>query len=290
MPDLIVLSTVQSDQSTSAVIDWLGNHEVLRINNDDVPASIQAHWLPLDYQKVFPDIKSIWFRKGHYSTVTLNAAHPEMEAFATEELYALSRAFYSDNQKTRALGTTEYVPFSKLSLLLIFKQFNLNIPETLVTSKKEELIEFRKRNNDVIIKPLSEGVRFKVGDQYYKTFTERLTKDLFEALEPTFFPTLFQKRIEKKFEIRSFYLNEEIFSMAILNPSIPITDVDSRIHSRNNKVRRVPYKLPTEIENRMKSVMKLLCLDTGSFDIIHGIDNAFYFLELNLAGQFENLS
>jgi hypothetical protein len=287
---MIVIITNQFDDSTSEVLEWMRGDDVLRINNDTVPQYFQSTLVDLDFSKNLPFIDSVWFRKGGYVDIDINCNNKTIIKHASHELYALSRFYYSIGPNTRTLGTTNIIRLSKLSILQSFKRHSLNIPPTLITTQKSSLISFKKQHSEVIIKPLSEGAKFEIDGQLYKLYTEKLVDSIIEGLNDDFFPTLLQKCIPKKYEIRSFILNDEVYSMALLTSKGSPDIIDLRWHQQVEEIRSVPYKLPSELQIRMIELMQSLSLDTGSFDIIKGIDDRYYFLELNVAGQFGGLS
>lgn len=286
---MIVLSTTLFDSSSSDVIDWLGNSKVLRINNDDVPKIFLEMDLKIEFNNHLPNIKSVWYRKGGY-TKLISGENQEICKYATQELYALSHFFYGKNSEVKTLGTAEFLSLSKLSILSIFNDCGLETPPTLVTTMKQDLAKFKEQHGDIIIKSLSDGVRFQRSNRNYKIYTEELSESSMANLNEKFFPTLVQKKIDRNFEIRSFYLNGKFYSMAIFITEKINLEVDYRIHMQRKGLRMIPYQLPNEVESKMRNVMKKLSLDTGSFDIIKALDGKYYFLELNPSGQFGALS
>jgi ATP-GRASP peptide maturase of grasp-with-spasm system len=277
------------DPSSSDVIDWLANSKVFRINNDDIPRIFLGMNLKIEFNNDYPNVKSVWYRKGGASKL-INSNNQSLCNYSTQELYALSHYFHRKKSSIRKLGTSELFSSNKLSILSEFRECGLDIPPTLVTSSKEDLIMFKKQYGDIVVKPLSEGVSFQKDNFNYKIYTEDLSEDFIVTLNEYFFPSLFQKKIIKKFEIRSFYLNGKIYSTAIFISKKVKEEVDHRIHLQLNELRRVPYQLPAEVESKMKLVMEKLSFETGSFDIIKSYDGKYYFLELNQSGQFGAIS
>jgi len=97
------------------------------------------------------------------------------------------------------------------------------------------------------------------------------------------FPVSFcQKLIEKKFEIRAFLLVDTFYSMAIFND-----EIDGRNNQKES--RRVPFKLPENIEIKLLKLLKKLNYNFASIDLLSD-GESLYFLELNPVGQFGNLS
>lgn len=287
---MIIISTIGYDDTASNVIEWLSGENVNRINNDEVPEYFSESPIDLCISESNNSIKSIWLRKGGKSSLNLEGIAPDILSHATEEMYALSQYNYYRGTKTITLGTSDLIPLNKLAVLRVFKDHSLQIPPTLVTNQKATLQDFLYKHKEIIIKPLSEGTRFNINGQFYKIYTEKLNHEIADQLSDRFFPTLFQKCIKKKYEIRAFYLNGNIYSMALFTSLHEETNVDHRSYKQHNTIRSVPYQLPSEIEEKIKALMSFLKLDTGSLDIIKGIDDEFYFLEINPAGEFGELS
>ena len=107
--------------------------------------------------------------------------------------------------------------------------------------------------------------------------------------EDSFFITFFQEKIEKDFEIRSFYLNGRFFSTAIISQNDERTKTDFRKYNLEKPNRNVRYNLPIEIEGKTRQLMELLDINCGSIDFIKS-EEKFYFLEVNTVGQFLGVS
>ncbi|MBM6497958.1 hypothetical protein H9X54_001390 [Flavobacterium macrobrachii] len=105
-----------------------------------------------------------------------------------------------------------------------------------------------------------------------------------------FFPSLLQEYIQKKYELRIFFLNDKLYSMAIFSQESEQTKIDYRNYQKEKPNRRVPYKLPIEIEEKLIFFMRKIELNSGSIDMIVTYSNEYYFLEVNPVGQFGALS
>ncbi|WP_228414336.1 hypothetical protein [Chryseobacterium sp. CH21] len=103
------------------------------------------------------------------------------------------------------------------------------------------------------------------------------------------FHHFFQEKIEKDFEIRTFYLNGHCWSMAIFSQNDEQTKTDFRKYNKKKPNRNVPYLLPKHIEDKIELLMKSLDINCGSLDFIKAGEK-YYFLEINPIGQFSSLS
>lgn len=116
----------------------------------------------------------------------------------------------------------------------------------------------------------------------YTSLVEDVTKE-------TFFISFFQDMIIKDFDLRIFYLNEQIWSYVIFSQTDEQTMLDFRKKNDKKPNRIVRYKLSSEIELKICELMKELDLNSGSLDFIKSGEK-FFFLEVNPIGQFTNLS
>jgi len=169
-----------------------------------------------------------------------------------------------------------YVKENKIDILLLAQKNGLTIPETIITNSLKGI-----NPKEYITKPLSSTVGFKYGDKFYSTYTTIVAK-----VKHKFLPSLLQKKIEKRYEVRTFYLDGECYSMAIFSQNDKQTEVDFRKYNYKKPNRNIPYKLPANMEDNIRKLMNDLGLKTGSIDIIKGKDDMYYFLEVNPVGQF----
>lgn len=103
------------------------------------------------------------------------------------------------------------------------------------------------------------------------------------------FSSPFSGKIEKEFEVRTFYLNGKCWSMAIFSQNDEQTRVDFRKYNRIKPNKNVPYNLPIDVEEKIHQLMQFLDLNSGSIDFIKK-GNQHYFLEINPIGQFTGMS
>jgi len=151
-------------------------------------------------------------------------------------------------------------------------------------------MDFLSVNDRVISKDINDAFHFYHPKEQFGTYAELITKNNLDEIPDTFIPSLVQKYIEKKIEIRTFFFMNEIKSMAIFSQNDSKTKVDFRKYNLKKPNRTVPFKLPVEIENKLTDLMKSLDLETGSIDLIMTPINDFYFLEVNPVGQFGMVS
>jgi glutathione synthase/RimK-type ligase-like ATP-grasp enzyme len=142
----------------------------------------------------------------------------------------------------------------------------------------------------VICKPLTNvaHVYSDLDGVSYKMLTKEITKDFLESHSNEKISTsqMFQQMIDKDIEIRAFYIDNEIYSMAIFSQDDATTSVDFRNYNNKYPNRTVPYKLPDRMHNMVLKLFSKLKLSTGSVDLIKNTKGDYYFLEVNPVGQF----
>jgi ATP-GRASP peptide maturase of grasp-with-spasm system len=300
---LIVIVSEDYDQSTASVIEWLLSlgAEFVRINTDlhivaeavDIADASQTVIRVGDKRIPLEDIKSIWFRRGNFNLRFPDLPIPEDFIFKND----LLRNVYSELLTTRdyinykllnrtVLGNHS-VHINKLIVLDKARKSGLQVPHTLLTSRKDQLLRFKEQHKEIICKAISEAVQFHneaVGVML--NYTQCVTDETIEKLDDTFHISLFQNKIEKKYELRIFYLDGDFYPMAIFSQLDSRTSLDFRKYNWTKPNRNVPYNLPPRIKESIESLMKSLDLNTGSVDMAVDINNNYIFFEVNPVGQY----
>lgn len=177
---------------------------------------------------------------------------------------------------------------NKLDVLIKASEVGMDIPNTLVSGDREEIIKFfQECNENIITKSLYAIIPSYNGNKegfVLKSYTEPV-EDI-EMLPEHCFPTFFQQNIEKAYEVRVFFLDGKCYSAAILSQAKNSPHVDYRREDRKNPSRIVPYNLNSKTKSQIRKLMKVVGLNTGSLDFIIGQDGKTYFLEVNPVGQY----
>ena len=189
----------------------------------------------------------------------------------------------------KTIGNFNLQNLNKLEVLLKAKNIGLDIPETYIISRKEILLNLQKRHS-LITKPYHEVVYPFYNEVPFQNYTSSIKESLMHEIEEEMFPTLVQEKIEKLFEIRSFYLRGTFYSMAIFSQSSLQTQLDFRNYDFEKPNRTIPFNIPKKIEMKLAKLFKNLNLDSGSVDMIFTNNNKFKFLEINPVGQFGMVS
>lgn len=290
MKTLII--TDKYDQSTCDVIDWLRYYDKEHIILTDKTEyslvkidesgsyTVQINDCVLDSS----EISSIWFRRGglYLESIEIQNSPDESVSAAFCHYYntaseVLSDFIQSSFFKQKHINNQKFQSVNKLLALQTAKDNGIKVPETIVTTKKSVLHEFMNSHKNIIMKDLTDGIGFRTTDWHIYAYTEMVTTELYNSLTNNFAPSLFQEMIDKKMEIRTFFLQGTFYSMAIFSQSNAQTSVDYRHYDRNRPNRRIPFNIPNEIENRLKSVLLQLNLNSASIDLIYSKQKEFVF-------------
>lgn len=306
---MVLIFTIDNDPSVNYVSNWLDYYKIpwRRINSkvkflsDKTTISIsnqkKNQVIPInDKKNDFSQFKSVWYRRTpeyEYFDFKLNC-NPILKSTIEKNILNEANSLYSYHLSTLhdkySLGNPAMFSLNKINQLEVAQECGLNIPDTIITNNRDDVKKFYKEHNKIIIKPLQNITFHQVKNKYFIPYTKLLNKTAIDKLPISFKPCLLQKYIEKKFEIRSFYLSGKFYSMAIFSQGNKQTSVDFRVYDEKLPNRVVPYKLPKKIEIKLHSFMKKYKLNTGSFDLIHSNTNEFVFLEVNPVGQFGMVS
>lgn len=304
---IIILSTDRTERTTEEVIDWLYFYEASykRINGELIHGDIEyAITLTNSNQKKkglfslqVDDISIIWLRKWNSSekfnfTNKLRLAKTaiELNKYLDTELLKISNIFFDCFKDKKWIDHPKNVKISKLEVLKVAKEIGLQIPATLITNSKREVADFLGRHKRIITKSVGDSGSFSVGDDIYALYTKEVTSQELVNVREMFFPSLFQQLLEKKYELRIFYLNGKCFSMAIFSQTNIKTEIDFREYDTVKPNRTVPFNIPLIISDKINRLMNALNLITGSIDMIVTLNNDYFFLEVNPVGQFGMVS
>lgn len=205
----------------------------------------------------------------------------------SRDISQIEKLVLTNLKARRTLSSYSELEVHKINTLLAAKKVGLLIPDFLLTTEKIKLVEFFNQCcGEVIVKDLDRTFHYSNSEERYTSYTEKINKDFISGLPDVFFLSFFQKYIAKQYEIRSFVLGRRIYSMAIFSQLDPQTAIDFRKYNFTKPNRMVPYQLPKVIEDSIIILFENLQLTTGSVDLIFGLDNEYYFLEVNPVGQY----
>ena len=312
---MILILSMELDLSTRELVHWLDYHKASwsRINGEEFDESRKLFQIDLTTfykENIFilngkktdmRSIKVIVDRRTHFfqeieenlfyqntkvSSKTLNIINGFLKTEFFHLYYHLLASY-----KGRWFDHPDQNSPNKLSVLSKASRIGIPIPETMITNRREELKKFVLMHKKIITKPISETFRVIVGESLFMLYTPILTITTVEQIETEYFyPSLFQQHIDKQYEIRTFYLDGDFYSMAIFSQLDSQTQSDFRNYNRKKWNRMVPFELPKRVKDQLTLLMTELGLQRGSLDLIKANDDRYYFLEVNPVGQYDMIS
>jgi len=304
----ILIFTQQEERSSDDVILWLQTLDchVDRLNLDDLILGmhVDSNRHILFYHNKSVDLQqydAIWCRRsggtsfGHYNNNSVQEQYNKyFIQYEFQALYKYLDAVVASKKNINKLSDWEN---DKLTQLMLAKQAGFNVPDWRIISDVRSLKAYIKESGIVITKALNIPF-FEVNTQeincsvnYGTNLVDEASVNSFEKERGHYFyPTFFQKYIEKAYELRVFYLDGQMYAMAIFSQKNSRTKVDFRNYDRELPNRTVPYKLPEVLKDTIRKFMKSAGLNSGSLDLIYAPEKEYFFLEVNPAGQYKWLS
>jgi len=296
---ILILTYREYEQSTDPVVDWLlyKGASFIKIFIEDLVNNSNGYRLDVNNKKIYfereeitHNINVIFYRRFekniHFkSDFNLGEINKKIDRESNGELKDFfDYLFYILKDKIWFPHYSK-IKVNKLEMLNEAKEAGLLVPSSIVTNSKEELINFKAENGKIIYKPIRQISYYTFGNYTYSPYTTEIDDEKVEKLNDYFFPSLFQSKINRSYEIRCFYLAGEIYASAILINS-SIDDVDIKLNFNSTTTKWVNYILPSEINRKIVRFMDLVGLNTGSIDLIRTVDNQYYFIEVNPVGQY----
>lgn len=300
---ILILST-PNDDDTNWVMEHLSRlgEKHIRINDLDLFTGKTKMYVELQpFPKLFveniffgkvdiSDVNCVWYRKfgffRKYREHIISETNIEMLDYLKSEYMSTLDIFFEFLKDKRWLNHYLNVnQMTKIGCLMMAQELGIKIPQTYITNNSNNL----NYNQSYITKSIKDATVLDIEDKIFYFFTNEIREKKIRSYE-NFFPSLFQEKINKEYELRIFHLNGKNYSMAIFSQTDNQTSTDYRQYNYVNPNRLVPYTLPNDVDQKISSLMKKLGLNTGSLDMIKADDGEYYFLEINPSGQFRMTS
>lgn len=305
---MILILTKNNDGSSNRIIDWLCHYgkKFIRVNGNDESTKIieiNSNQILIEQNGAIYDLlqcDSLWYRRNSFSTLSFgikmknsvveNVLEGDRD-YAKKQLLSESNVlvdylhYLIESHIEKRFGGYFTTDVNKLIVLEKAEKIGLKITTNFILSAREKLYETIQQNGNLITKALDNGVYAIKKKHGYYSYTERVNLEDVDRFSNSFFPSLLQKEIKKKYELRVFFLAGRFYSTVIFSQKNKTTSIDSRKHSKDPS-RTLPYQLPEEIENKLSILMRELGLNMGSIDIIVDQQGEYVFLEVNPVGQF----
>lgn len=310
---MILILSSDRDNSTNKVINWLLKWEVpfMRVSILDkfivekiVIDKTQSYFILknknngqlIDSRK----ITAFWYRRDkinlYYEGVDedsseelLSVFFKDVNGYLKTEMTEIFRYLNLILRKIRHINSWFDNQLNKLYALEIAKEVGIEIPKTIIATNDSHLNDYFDGDNEIVTKGICQGIYIYSEEQNYQvTMPTSIYKSTVEN-PSQYFPTLFQNKIEKLYELRIFYFLGRFFTSAIFSQQNEKTKIDFRNYDVNYPNRTPPVKLPNALECKIRLLMEKLNLNSGSIDMVYTTTGEYIFLEVNPIGLFEQV-
>lgn len=286
---MILIISKDNEITTTEVIKWLYylDKKFIRVNEDEFFEIKMANGkLALQSDRnsfLLEDITSVWYRRGGIKFKRFYYHNDIINVHMSETQHWLEDYVMHTLESKRHINKQRKAHVNKLIVLEIAQKIGFYVPRYFLSDNTQHV----KIGKTIVKSITGNGILQNVHPDYDGIM---YTSIVDEENDENFFISFFQDKIEKEFEVRTFYLDGKMWSFAIISQNDEQTKVDFRKYNTAKPNRNLRYKLPEDIEEKICQLMQELDVNCGSIDFIKGKDGLFYFLEINTVGQFTALS
>ncbi|GAB2452609.1 ATP-grasp ribosomal peptide maturase [Streptomyces incanus] len=223
-------------------------------------------------------LRSVWVRRPGAPAGRAAQPSPWLTEEAAQALYGMLRG--SDARWMNhpdAARQARHKPWQ----LRLAQHCGLPVPATVITTFPRAAREFAERFPDLVVKPVSGS---HPQDPPRAVPTSRVAPDAdFAAV--AFGPTLLQRRIAKRADIRLTAVGERLLAARkAADPGAEPAEVDVRFAPPGAPWE--PVDILPRIADSVRTYLRKAELAYGAFDFVEDADGTWWFLECNQSGQF----
>jgi len=311
-PKKILIVSKSNDAVVKSICHWVLNFDLdlVKLNYDtDLLAIVSTNidhsnfiFKINDVEYKYKEFKYIYFHHGavqlkdcygfNSSSFDVVDFKSSFSYYRTAYEYSLKETFQNLFHQNNTIGKNQGGVINKIKMLNFAQNSGMKIPETLITSKKNDVVNFIDIHKRIISKSMDINMVFydKIRSKLVHGLTCDLLKEDLDEIPNEFPLSLFQNNIVKVVELRIFFIGNQNYASAIFSQNSGHTIQDYRNYDEDCPNRVVPFVLPKIFENKLEKFKKLSNLKTGSIDVIIDAKNNYYFLEVNPQGQFMGVS
>ncbi len=297
---MILIVSNECDSATDLFVESLKKRRLLfqRLNTDTLMINasfsigvgvgsvnrLTQYGRNIDFNK----INSVWYRRPVLPKLKINSA-VERKFAERESLAAMDALWASLDDKFWVSSPYSIKEASsKFRQLLVAEELGFNIPETIITNNVNEVNDFFEHFQRLMLyKPVTTGhLSSSSARTQLMTYSKKIeSTDLSKMVLVKNCPGMFQRYIEKEYEIRSTVIGKKVFSAKIDSQKYPEKNTDWR-KGKYVKEMFSEIEIPRSIETMLLDIMKKFGLQFGAFDLIVDKNGNFVFLECNPNGEW----
>ncbi|WP_307734482.1 ATP-grasp domain-containing protein [Xanthomonas albilineans] len=234
-------------------------------------------------------LDSVWFRRIVKHAPVQNV-DKETVNFVEQEL-----KFGHLNLAVTVRAAANFVVGSPFSDSTQCKAFQLDaaaalgflVPDTLISTHYDEVAKFVRRVGKVAVKPFNPYFWHYGDERTYRIASTTILNGMadIESNQIEVCPAIYQRYIEKRYELRVTVIGSHIFA-AKISRNDGGSFVDWRFGIGGREAVMEAVRLDSSIESRIRQLLVILDLKYGCLDLIVDPCGDVYFLEINPGGQF----
>ena len=235
-------------------------------------------------------IRGVYFRQPIVPNLSFEITESELE-FAQRETLEVLRSLWRIIDERLWLNHPKYLLLAnnKIDQLQRAVKLGFNIPPTCISTNSNTIRNFyRSFNGDIIAKAVKHGF-YKRKQSVQITPTQKVDKHFIDNINDyAKVPMIFQKRIEKEYDIRVTVVGNQVYAAAIHSQEHEETKIDWRLWDMHHDVdlKHSKFDLPNRIARLCLKITQEFNLNFSAIDLIYSTDNKYYFLEMNPNGQW----
>jgi len=160
----------------------------------------------------------------------------------------------------------------------------MKVPATLMSNSSGAIRTFFENGHRIICKPFMSHTWEQSTGSVAVAGTFELSRDQLPVDEVlTFAPSIFQRRVAKRFDVRTVLMGESVYSFALRTADGAL---DWRPQAALGRVCVEPIATPADVEKATLRFAQNTGVCFGSIDFAVDANGAWWFLEINEQGQF----
>ncbi|KQM23491.1 MvdC/MvdD family ATP grasp protein [Chryseobacterium sp. Leaf201] len=301
MNKILIITHTGDNFSIEKVTEYIDKNgfEIIRFNVDLYPLHNKlsttfedGEWITVleteDKKHRLDDISAVWYRRAYNIG---KGVKDEMDAkFFGAAMGEIRNTLFGFLESVDAYSLGKPSIYrrldSKEEQLKIADKLGLKIPATAVTNSPDEARRFIIKHGDVVAKMQTGFAIYEDGVENV-VFTNVVNEDKLEELDTLLYcPMQFQKKIEKKKELRITVVGRDVYAFEIDSQQSEAAKTDWRKDGINLIDKWIPTELPQDIEAKILELLDVYHVDYGAIDMIVSPEDEYYFIEINAAGEF----
>src|SRR5688500_14074220 len=233
------------------------------------------------------EVRAVWARKVWPPRLSEGLDERFRDA-CTRETFAALEGFFDGLGGARWVNVPERerAAENKLRQLRAAREAGLDIPPTLLTNDARRARDFYEAEGGRVVAKLLRPLSVSMGEAPFFVYTSDVRPEDVEALVSLrHCPVVFQRKIEKRRELRVAYVAGRLFAGAL--------DASASARGRTDWRLAAPGEcawerasLDPRLAARLHSFVRGLGLDYGAIDLIETPEGGHVFLEVNPGGEW----